>query len=180
MNRKHIDASLNISNNGLDCAVTRDGVGSTSGLGIDVDGTPLRQASRSGILYPYSIVEEKYEMGNDINISSQREHGSFFNQQSMSMEKRVLPSTENTVPLCLENELCSIDFVDPLSEMKTFKVKHPKNMLIAHYNINSIRNKFSELKYILDHNFCSIIGISETKIDPSFPSKLFQIDNYRI
>ena len=46
-------------------------------------------------------------------------------------------------------------------------------MLIGHYNINSIRNKFSDMKYVFDLCTIDIFGILETKLDDSFPLSQF-------
>ena len=53
-------------------------------------------------------------------------------------------------------------------------------MIISHYNINSIRNKFSEMRQLLDANLIDILGLSETKIDDSFPLNQFSIANYKL
>ena len=39
----------------------------------------------------------------------------------------------------------SINEHDNIWRVQNFKLKHPRNMVISHYNINSIRNKFSEM-----------------------------------
>ena len=52
--------------------------------------------------------------------------------------------------------------------------------MISHYNINSIRYKFSELQHILHGNFVDILGIAETKIDASFFDGQFQVNNYKL
>ena len=51
------------------------------------------------------------------------------------------------------------------------------NLIIAHLNINSIRNKFDLLKELIS-NSIEILVISETKSDPSFPRGQFHIDGY--
>ena len=51
------------------------------------------------------------------------------------------------------------------------------NLIIAHLNINSIRNKFDLLKELISNNI-DILVISETKLDPSFPPGQFYIDGY--
>ena len=52
--------------------------------------------------------------------------------------------------------------------------------LVTHLNINSLQNKFDELK-ILNREFrSSIIFISETKIDKSYPNSQFYLSGYDI
>ena len=47
-------------------------------------------------------------------------------------------------------------------------------MILSHLNIDSIRNKFEALKFIVDSNK-DLFLISETKLDDSFPRALFLI-----
>ena len=67
-----------------------------------------------------------------------------------------------------------------LGNVKSFRLKHPKNLIIGHYNLNSVRHKFNEMRLILDNGLCDILGISETKIDDSFPLSQFSVPNYRV
>ena len=47
-------------------------------------------------------------------------------------------------------------------------------LIIAHLNINSLRNKFDSLSFMIENNV-DILLISETKLDDSFPSGQFKI-----
>ena len=51
------------------------------------------------------------------------------------------------------------------------------NLIIAHLNINSIRNKFDLLKELISDTI-DISILSETKLDGSFPSRQFRIEGY--
>ena len=62
--------------------------------------------------------------------------------------------------------------------IKSLKLKYPKQPSIAYLNINSIRNKFEELKIIVKKNI-DILIIADTKIDESFPTNQFKMDGYR-
>ena len=75
---------------------------------------------------------------------------------------------------------CRSHVSDTLFELRNFRLKHPKNMIISHYNINSIRNKFHEMKTILELQLCDVFGVSETKLDNSFPMSQFCITNYKL
>ena len=57
--------------------------------------------------------------------------------------------------------------------------KCPKNPIIAQLNINSVRNKFCELKELITTSSLDIVVISETKIDYTFPTSQFQIPGYK-
>ena len=62
-------------------------------------------------------------------------------------------------------------------ELKELRLINKNRIIIGHLNINSVRNKFEELKLITAKNL-DIILISETKLDASFPSKQFLIDGF--
>ena len=57
------------------------------------------------------------------------------------------------------------------------KIQFPDKLIIAHLNINSIRNKFDSLSFIVENN-ADILLISETKLDDSFPSGQFKIHGF--
>ena len=42
-------------------------------------------------------------------------------------------------------------------------------LILDHLNINSIRNKFETLKFIIDHNIDKFL-IADTRLDDSFPA----------
>ena len=63
---------------------------------------------------------------------------------------------------------------DSLNEVRKL---NPNRLIIAHININSIRNKIEMLKEtITDKTY--ILLISETKLDSSFPVNQFSIDGF--
>ena len=51
-------------------------------------------------------------------------------------------------------------------------------IVIAHLNINSIRNKFDALKSSIS-GYIDILLITETKLDESFPHPQFAIRGYK-
>ena len=54
------------------------------------------------------------------------------------------------------------------------KIQCPEKIIVGHLNINSIRNKFDALSFIIDTNI-DILLISETKLDDSFSSVQFRL-----
>ena len=52
---------------------------------------------------------------------------------------------------------------------RKMKIQFPDKLIIAHLNINSIKNKFDPLSFMVENN-ADILIISETKLDDSFPS----------
>ena len=61
-----------------------------------------------------------------------------------------------------------------LSRLKRDNVNR---LVLAHLNINSIRNKFDALKHIIKENI-DILFISESKIDDSFPENQFTLNGF--
>ena len=55
-----------------------------------------------------------------------------------------------------------------------------ENPLLGYLNINSLRNKIIDLGEIIQYLNLDYFVLSETKIDSSFPSSQFAIDNYEI
>ena len=51
----------------------------------------------------------------------------------------------------------------------------PKNIILSYINVNSIRNKLDELKFLVGKSL-GIICISETKLDETFPTTQFAIE----
>ena len=60
-------------------------------------------------------------------------------------------------------------------EVKSYRSKFAKNIICAHLNVNSIRNKFDEIKYILNNGYVDILALSETKLDSSDNANLFAV-----
>ena len=66
---------------------------------------------------------------------------------------------------------------DAFTILRDFKLANVNRPVIAHLNINSIRNKLEPLKAIIENNL-DILLISETKLDDSFPDPQFIIDGF--
>ena len=66
---------------------------------------------------------------------------------------------------------------DPIKTLRSIRLSNINRLIIGHLNINSLRNKFEALKYIVCGNL-DILVISETKLDESFPIEQFRMDGY--
>ena len=62
--------------------------------------------------------------------------------------------------------------ISPKEMIKEIKLKNANKIVIGHLNINSLRNKFECLKYLIGENI-DIFLVSETKLDESFPDTQF-------
>ena len=64
-------------------------------------------------------------------------------------------------------------------DLKTYRVKNVGKIIMATLNINSIRNKFEQLKMLISGNI-DVLVITETKLDDSFPTGQFFIEGFSI
>ena len=72
-------------------------------------------------------------------------------------------------------EKVSVDSVTTNANIvRKMKVQFPDKLIIAHLNIDSIRNKFDTLSFMIENNI-DIMLISETKLDDSFSSVQLKI-----
>ena len=69
--------------------------------------------------------------------------------------------------------------VSYMATLKSFRLKHPKNLVACHLNINSIRRKFTEVSELCSGNIVDILFLSETKLDASFPTAQFHISGFK-
>jgi hypothetical protein len=70
------------------------------------------------------------------------------------------------------------DFVS-VNHLHYVRTSNMKNFLATYLNINSLRNKISEVKDIIQKNSLDFMCIAETKLDDSFKEGTFKLDNYR-
>ena len=66
---------------------------------------------------------------------------------------------------------------DPKEILKNLRLKNVNRLICAQLNINSLRTKFESLVNIINNNI-DILMISETKLDPSFPTGQFHIHGF--
>lgn len=66
-----------------------------------------------------------------------------------------------------------------LEEAITLRNKNIKNPTINYLNINSLRYKIHDLRYIISKLEPTILAVSETKLDYSFPDVQFVVDEYQ-
>ena len=92
-----------------------------------------------------------------------------------SRTKSILnPCADIFIPLT--NRISDED-LSPKKVLKKLKLENAHKIVIGHLNINSIRNKFDNLKYIIDNNV-DILLISETKLNETFPENQFIIHGF--
>ena len=62
-------------------------------------------------------------------------------------------------------------------DLKALRLKNFNKLILAHLNINSLRNKFEFLISLIKDN-TDFLMISETKLDQSFPTNQFMINGF--
>ena len=68
----------------------------------------------------------------------------------------------------------------PLSSIISKRQKNNGGLFIMHLNINSLQNKFEELKIIIKDSKAQVVFLTETKIDSSYPCSQFMLDGCNI
>ena len=66
---------------------------------------------------------------------------------------------------------------NPNSILIELRSKNRGIIVIGHLNINSLRNKFDALEYIITDNI-DILVVYETKLDETFPMEQIEIDGF--
>ena len=90
---------------------------------------------------------------------------SFLNYNSPNDNVRNLSNTENDD--------------DPLQILKKLKINNLNRIIIGQLNINSLRNKFESLKFLIKGHI-DILIITESKLDNTFPLQQFAIEGYSL
>ena len=150
---------------------------SSGGISMMRDNTPstIISSDRATNVHKYG----KTGTGNEsiIDISF------VFNEQSIKQATHL--ATENitvdmdmTQASVLADETVVSEPNDFISNLKKLRYCNPKNMIIGHININSLRNKYVPIRSILQNGLCDIFALSETKLDESFPTAQFHISNF--
>ena len=68
-------------------------------------------------------------------------------------------------------------FLDPLSEIKNLRLRNVNKVIISNININSLPNKFEQLKELVIKHI-DVLVVTETKIDDSFPTLQFLMKGF--
>ena len=65
---------------------------------------------------------------------------------------------------------------DFIYRLRMHRKSNPTNLIAGFLNINSIRNKFS-VQHILCNSYVDLLGVTETKLNHTFPDGQFHVDN---
>ena len=101
--------------------------------------------------------------------------------QSESVRQNNLEANKECYPmgsLTDQSEKQSINTAsNSLSKIKELRIGNANKVIIGNLNINSIRNKFEQLKETVLH-FIDILVVTETKLDETFLESLFLMDGF--
>ena len=72
----------------------------------------------------------------------------------------------------------NIAHLNPLFQIKKLRTKNPELIIIGNLNINSLPNKFEQLKDTV-LKYVDVLVLTETKLDDSFPKAQFLVRVFR-
>jgi len=87
----------------------------------------------------------------------------------------------------IEPDVLTDEFVIPadsynnltvFNSLRNIRMKYAQNVIVSHINVNSLRKKFDEIKFILDNGYIDIMCIAETKLDVSDSSNIFNVNEF--
>ena len=85
-------------------------------------------------------------------------------------------TSETSVPV--DSEIADEAIV--AEDIQKLRTNHCKQCIIANLNVNSLPNKFEEIKEWLAQKAFDILSIQETKIDRTFPNSQFHVEGFKL
>ena len=90
----------------------------------------------------------------------------------LSKEDKVLNLVNQT-----SNKSINVTSPNLLFEIKKLRIRNPNKIRIGNLNINSLSNKFEQLKDIaMEH--IDILALTQTKLDDTFPTAQFLVNGF--
>ena len=114
-----------------------------------------------------------------VSINANKEKANQESKTVNSSSKIIVVTTLTDKIKNLQSLYEQYPLAHPLNGLHKQRLNHPKNVIIGHLNINSIRNKFSSFKDLVLKE-TDICLLSKTKIDDSFPNSQFFAEGYRM
>ena len=65
-------------------------------------------------------------------------------------------------------------------ELLAYRKEHARQFVFAYLNVNGLRSKYFELQNILRNGLADLLAVSETKLDDSFPTSQFHLQDFTI
>ena len=105
---------------------------------------------------------------------------------SICCSEPFCPRSIKNIHISPENSSIDGQYLNPLKKetdcftgLKSFNFKNIINLIMGHLNINSLKNKFEPIKWIISPNF-DIFLVLETTLDEFFANNKFSITRYRM
>ena len=90
----------------------------------------------------------------------------------LSKEREVLSLVNQA-----SNKLINVTSPNLLFEIKKLGIRNPSKIIVGNLNINSLPNKFEQLKDIVMQHI-DILVLTETKLDDTFPTAQFLVNGF--
>ena len=110
-------------------------------------------------------------------------HGQRFSTQpvaSVNITSDIVPHDSSDSFTGAQTDTDSEPVEDYLYHLKKYRSTNPRNCIIGHLNINSIRYKFEAVQSLLHGGLLDIFAISESKLDESFPFAQFKVTDFSL
>ena len=95
---------------------------------------------------------------------------------SETLDPSVVLPTNQIDDSCITEDV-NVENCNLSSSLKNLKIKNSNRLVFGNLNINTIDNKFEQLKHIIK-NSVDILVVTETKLDSSIPNGQFSIDGF--
>ena len=89
------------------------------------------------------------------------------------------PETQNNFRANKTTSRNKINSGNSYSQVQQHRLQNPKNVILGHLNVNSLRNKIEAVEELMRNNI-DISLFSETKLDETFPNQQFKISGYKM
>ena len=71
--------------------------------------------------------------------------------------------------------------IDPVvSELRTVRKTHGKNLVFLHVNINSLKDKYDNIDELLVNKYADVLCITETKLNDEYKSPLYECNGFKL
>ena len=120
-----------------------------------------------------SILDERYR--NPIHSLTKTDSSTM----DLSISSCDLSEEHKVLNLVNQASNKSINVTSPnlLFEIKKLRIRNPNKIIIGNLNINSLPNKFEQLKDIVTQHI-DILVLTETKVDNTFPTAQFLVNDF--
>ena len=95
---------------------------------------------------------------------------------SETLNPSVVLPTNQVDNACITEDI-NVENCNLSSSRKNLKIKNSNRLAFANLNINTINNKFEQLKHIIKKSV-DVLVVTETKLGSSFPNGQFSIDGF--